>query len=127
MPLPVGTWKANLNGTVFDLKIDGVDQQGVFPVNFLNVDTKGFWNEAAQSMALGLVVIYAGGGAPIVAHFEACLFRSPPSAQVGQDVVATLAGTFRVSAGNLAAGAFPGIPSSRRDVFGWYAQITEVL
>ena len=127
MPLPVGTWKANVNGTEFDLKIGGVDQQGVFPVNFLNVDTKGFWNEAAQSLALGLVVIYPGGGAAIVANFEACLFRSPPNAQPGRDVVATLAGTFRVSAGNLPAGAFPGIPSSRRDVFGWFAQITEVL
>jgi len=127
MSLPVGTWKANVNGTEVDLKIGGADQQGLFPVNLFGVDTQGFWNETSQTMALGFVVIVPAGGVGIVASFEACLFRTPPNPQPGRDVVATLTGTFRVSAGNVPAGAFPGIPTSRRNEFGWFAQITEVL
>ena len=128
MPLPPGTWKANVNGTETDLKIGGVAETGLFPVNFLNVDTQGFWNEASQTMTFGLVVIFVGGGGTgIVASFDACLFRSPLNPPPGRDVVATLAGKFRVSAGNLPAGSFPGIPTSRRTEFGWLAQITEAL
>lgn len=129
MPLPVGTWKANVNGTAADIKIGGVDPQGLFPVTLFNVNTQGFWNEVAQSLSIGLVVNFGGGGVGqgVVALFEGCLFRSPPNPQAGQDVTATLAGTFRVTAGAVAAGAFPAVPTSRRDVFGWYAQLTEVL
>jgi hypothetical protein len=128
MPLPAGTWKANVNGTAADLTIGGANPQGLVPVTFLNVNTQAFWNEVAQSLSIGLVVNFGGGaGVGIVSVFEACLFRSPLNPQAGQDVTATLAGTFRVTAGTLAAGTFPAIPTSRRDVFGWYAQLTEVL
>ena len=127
MPLPVGTWKANVNGTVIDLKISGVDPQGLFPVNLLN-DTQGFWNEIDHSCRSGLSSISGGAvGQGVVAIFEGCLFRSPTNPQAGQDVTATLAGTVRVAAGATAIGAFPATPSSRRSVFGWYAQITEVV
>ena len=128
MPLPAGTWKANLNGTLVDLAIGGVNPQGLVPVALLNVDTQAFWNEVAQSLSIGLVVNFGGGvGVGVVAIFEAYLFRSPSNPQAGQDVTATLAGTFRVAGGTVGAGAFPAIPTSRRDVFGWYAQLTEVL
>jgi hypothetical protein len=128
MPLPAGTWKANLNGTMADLTIGAVSPQGMVPVTLLTVNTQGFWNEVAQSFSIGLVVNFGGGvGTGIVSIFEAFLFRSPPNPQAGQDVTATLAGTFRVSAGLLSPGAFPAIPTSRREVFGWYAQLTEVL
>ena len=128
MPLPVGTWKANVNGTVIDLKISGVDPQGLFPVNLMNVDTQGFWNEVDQSLSIGLVLNFGGAvGQGVVAIFEGCLFRSPTNPQAGQDVTATLAGTVRVTAGATAVGAFPATPSSRRSVFGWYAQIIEVV
>lgn len=128
MPLPAGSWKANLNGTVVDLTIGGVNPQGMVPVTLLTVNTQGFWNEVAQSLSIGLVVNFGGGvGTGIVSIFEACLFRSPPNPQAGQDVTATLAGTFRVTAGTVNPGAFPAIPTSRREVFGWYAQLTEVL
>jgi hypothetical protein len=128
MPLSAGTWKANLNGTPVDLTIGGVDPQGLVPINLLGVNTHAFWNEVAQSLSIGLVVNFVGGaGAGIVSIFEACLFRSPADPQAGQDVTATLAGTFRVAGGSVAQGAFPAIPTSRRDVFGWYAQLTEVL
>jgi hypothetical protein len=61
MPLPAGTWKANLNGNLADLTIGGVNPQGLVPVTLLNVNTQAFWNEVAQSLSIGLVVNFGRG------------------------------------------------------------------
>jgi hypothetical protein len=59
------------------------------------------------------------------AVFKGYLLRSPENPESGRDVVATLAGSVQVSIGSFAGVNL--ITSSRRNVFGWFAQITEVL
>src|SRR2546430_8114365 len=63
---------------------------------------------------------------PVTASFGGHLFRSPANPEPGRDVVATIAGSLHMSVGNLSPGTFPAIGTSRRNVFGWFAQITEV-
>lgn len=70
MPLPAGSWKANLNGTVVDLTIGGVNPQGMVPVTLLTVNTQGFWNEVAQSLSIGLVVNFGEASAQASSQYS---------------------------------------------------------
>jgi hypothetical protein len=126
MPLPSGTWKANVNGTEADLIIEAPNQQGVFVGQFFGAPFSGFWDEFSQTIAFTLTVIFENNRTPIIAWFNGHLFRSPPNPEPGRDVVVSLTGSLQVSAGNLAAGAFPAIGTSRRNVFGWFAHIPEI-
>ena len=122
MPLPTGTWKMNVNGKELDFTIQSV-QEGVFSAFLLGQSHTGFWDEVSQTITFGLTKGQGPGSAAAV--FKGYLFRSPENPAPGRDVVATLAGSVQVS-----IGAFAGvnlIASSRRNVFGWFAQIAEVL
>ena len=125
MPLPTGTWKANVNGTEAELSIQAPNQQGIFLGRFFGTDIKGFWDEFSQTIMFTLTVVF-DNAIPVVASFNGHLFRSPPSPAPGQDVVATLCGSLQMSAGSLGAASFPAIGTSRRNVFGWFAQISEI-
>jgi hypothetical protein len=125
MPLPTGIWKANVNGTEIDLTINAPNQQSVFFGQFLGAEFKGFWDESTQSVAFTVNVIFEGS-TPVTASFGGHLFRSPTNAEPGRDVVATIAGSLHMSVGHISPGTFPAIGTSRRNVFGWFAQITEV-
>ena len=126
MPLPTGTWKMNVNGKELDFTIQAVqvqEGQGVFSAFLLGESLTGFWDEVSQTITFGLTKGQGPGSAAAV--FKGYLFRSPENPAPGRDVVATLAGSVQVS-----IGAFAGvnlIASSRRNVFGWFAQIAEVL
>jgi hypothetical protein len=94
----------------------------------------GFWNEAAQSLSLSFTVTFDQGSANLVpdttvAVFEGFLFRTPAEPQLGQDVTATLTGSFLVSAVPIpgtSTGFWPEA-SVRRQRFGWFAQTIEIL
>ncbi len=78
MPLPIGTWKAIVNGAETILRIDAPDQQGVFTGQIFGGRIKGFWSEPAQKIEFAS---YAEGGAgnpsPLFGIFEGYLFRTP--------------------------------------------------
>jgi hypothetical protein len=121
MPLPTGIWKMNINGKEVDFVIQSV-QDGTFTSILLGQNQSGFWDEVSQTITFGFTKEIP---LPPVAVFKGYLFRSPENPAPGRDVVATLAGSVQVSIGAFAAVNL--ISSSRRNVFGWFAQITEVV
>jgi hypothetical protein len=123
MPLPTGTWKMNVNGKELDFTIQSV-QEGGFSALLLGQSQTGFWDEVSQTITFGFTK-GEQGGVTTAAVFKGYLFRSPENPEPGRDVVATLAGSVQVSVGSFAGANL--ITSSRRNVFGWLAQITEVL
>jgi hypothetical protein len=124
MPLPTGTWKMNVNGKELDFTIQSGGE--VFNGFLLGESQTGFWDEVSQTITFGFSKKTAGpDGLAAVAVFKGYLFKSPENPAPGRDVVATLAGSVQVNIGSFAAANL--ITSSRRNVFGWFAQITEVL
>ncbi|HKY28027.1 MAG TPA: hypothetical protein VJM12_08785 [Pyrinomonadaceae bacterium] len=120
MPLPSGTWKMNVNGFLTDLQIQPT-QGELFTATLADAGLtfRGFWNEASQSVSFGLPL-----GEQSVILFEGYAFRTPITPEPGQDVVVTLAGVVRVNTG----ASFTFLQASaRRNVFGWFAQITELI
>ena len=128
MSLPVGTWKAVVNGMEGLLRIDAPDAQGVFTGQIFQSRIKGFWNEAAQkNQFASYAVAGAGNQIPLYAIFEGYLFRFPSSPEPGRDVTATLVGSLYASAQAIDEGVLPGVvPTSRRQTFGWLATFVEV-
>jgi hypothetical protein len=127
MPLPTGIWKMNLNGKELNFLIASI-QGGIFSAQFLDQNQTGFWDEVSQTITFG--VSDGQGGLAAVAAFKGYLFRSPEDPAPGRDVIATLAGSVQVSSVQVSTGPFAKanlISSSRRNVFGWFAQITEVV
>jgi|SRR5215204_2403570 len=128
MPLPVGTWKAVVNGAEGPLRIDAPDAQGIFTGQIFQGRIKGFWNEAAQKIQFASYAeVGAGIQSPLYGIFEGYLFRVPSNAEPGQDVTATLVGSLYASAQALGVDVLPGVvPTSRRQTFGWLATFVEV-
>jgi len=125
MSLPTGTWKANVNGTESDLIIEAPNQQGVFIGTFFGTDIRGFWEESSQTITFSVTVLL--NAPPTIALFKGYLFRTPPNPEPGRDVLATLTGFVQANVGGAGPGGFPTLGTSRRNIFGWLAQITEVL
>jgi len=118
MPLPSGTWKTNINGFFTDLQIQTQGELFTATLADAGLTFRGFWNEASQSVSFGLPV-----GEQNVVLFEGYAFRTPITPEPGQDVEVTLAGLVRVT-----GTAFTFLQASaRRNVFGWFAQITELI
>jgi hypothetical protein len=124
MPLLTGSWKATVNGTEGELKIDSVDATGhvsgtlVLPGMPSGPGLEkigGLWDEAASALTfswLNGAVVFSGY------HFE-----SPSSPAGGKDVAHTLTGNCVTTGGGLAAIQ----ATARRHHFGWVAQITQVV
>ena len=126
MPLPMGIWKTNINGTEGQLNINSVDQNGNLQMMFGGENVPGFWDEVSQTITFSYVT---GGNPPInpsIALFKGYLFRTPVNAQEGEDLTAILTGFVQLSAGNSNVVFIPFSGSSRRNIFGWMAQIHEV-
>ena len=131
MPLPPGTWKANINGIETSVSIGAPNQQGMFTGQLSvgqpnEVPIRGFWDETSQTLTFSVTVAFENAY-PYVAVFKAWLFRTPPNPPPGQDVLAMLTGFVQTTVGNTASSTFPVLPTARRNVFGWFAQMTEVL
>ena len=122
MSLPNGIWKANLNGTELPLTIEIPNPQGVFLGRLLGTDIKGFWDEGSQKITFNLTISFEGG-VPSIATFNGFLLRTPPTAAPELDVTATLTGYFQMNPSSV---PFAAVATSRRNVFGWFAQLVEV-
>ena len=116
MPLPIGSWSANVNGQPVSFVIASVDVTGVVvgtinlpaPTGVLHVS--GIWDEITQKLIFGNSV---GFFWVFTAFLFQDQFRMPGI--VGGSVF-TLAGPF--------TGPMSGVaPDADRPVFGWYAQI----
>ena len=123
MALPVGTWQINISGVLGTLKLEAVAPDGTMDLiltigsgaSATVVNSKGFWDEASQA------ITFFG----VARVFKGFLFPTPPTPEPGQDVTWTLAGYVQ---------AVPPPPppspiawSARRNIFGWYAQFTQII
>jgi hypothetical protein len=124
MALPTGIWNANINGFESPLQVNAPNQSGVLTVVFSSVEFDGYWDEVSQTITFALTLALDHPERPVVGVFKGFLFRTPPNPSPGQDVVATLAGFVQVTTGSHQN---PGLSAtSKRNVFGWFAQVTEV-
>jgi hypothetical protein len=126
MPLKLGKWKMNLNGTEADLVLQAVNDQGVATGYLIDQGILGFWNEVIQTLSFVTQRSIQGGELiPMGIFFKGYLFSTPPLPQSGQDILWTLAGFVADASGEI----FPGLaaPSKRRNEFGWFAQINDVV
>lgn len=128
MPLPVGTWKINVNGAHGELKI--TEAAGVVNGS-LSTDSGGTsemiygsWNETAQSLSF---VSFSGGITlqQFTSYFTGYLFTTPRQAQPGEDLTWTLCGIVSSVPGANTA-ALGGVHHLRNS-FGWYATKNQVL
>ena len=122
MALPSGTWKINVNGAEGDLTIDA-PREGIITGVVLDKSFRGMWDEASQTI---MFIAHTGGSSdtPRVAFFKGYLFRSPLNPEPGRDVTVSLTGFVQVDDGPFLPGA---TGTARRNVFGWLAQISEVV
>lgn len=125
MPLPIGTWKANINGLETDLIISGSNAQNIFSGTLINAPLNGFWDEVSQTFSFSITINFVNA-IPCVALFKGFLFRTPQNPAPGADVTATLTGSMQITVGDGVQPTFA-ITSSRRHEFGWFANIVEVL
>ena len=124
MPLPLGTWKVNVDGQEGTLTIQSSDPLRIL-LDILGKNAiNGFWNEISQTITFG----FSQGEFEenrVSGLFKGHLVRTPPFPGPGQDIVATLTGSLDL------IGSVSFLPTvtvtSRRNVFGWFAQITEVV
>jgi hypothetical protein len=122
MPLPIGRWKININGTEGELPINTPNEQGVFFGDIMGKNFQGFWDEISQSVTIS-VKVGEIADFPNVYLLKGYLFKTPANAEPGRDVTVTLSGFVQ---SQLGPGFLGANGSSRRNVFGWFAQIQEV-
>ena len=127
MPLQIGAWTLDANGTLGQLTIDSVDTAGVLngslDLNGEHRQIEGFWDEISQEISFNAFqrwVILGIDLPPNVgihnATYTGHLFTdSTRMAGISGAVVYTLAGSYEASQ---STGA-----SARRHLFAWYAQI----
>ena len=121
MPLPLGFWKININGSERDFQIQEIQAGGVLVGTFEGFGIHGFWDEASQTITFDIPTASADSTPNSFMLFKGYLFRTPASAEPGRDVVATLTGFVQVTKPFFLPG------NNRRNVFGWFAQIPEIL
>ena len=128
MPLPLGTWDCNINGSVNQMVIQQIDASGWITATIGGGTVAGFWDEVAQKITLywtGFVMPPLGVPLLIETVLSASrvlvgyLFATPTTPPAGQDINWTITGYFHAG---IALGG-----SSRRDTFGWFAKITQVI
>jgi len=111
----------NVNGQEEDFIIRSV-QDGSFNGTFSGRTIDGFWDEVSQTITFGFSELRPVPTPPFTALFKGYLFRTPRTPAPGRDVMVTLTGFVQVSN---SIELLPG--TTRRNVFGWLAQITEVV
>ena len=134
MPLQLGVWHINVNGTEGDLNIQNIDAQGIVTGSLFAQQFRGLWDEVSQTitfLAMRQLVIPTGlppGYVPPLENvphsYRGYLFSTPPQPQPGQDIQWTLAGSVVDSAGEAVNGI---AGTARRNAFGWFAQFTQVV
>ena len=116
MPLLTGNWSITINGHESTLSITSISGDGRVDGLLGGAGFSGFWNEAAQ-----MIVMQISGSGPILTGY---LFTVPAVPPPGGDVKWNLCGYVTVAPD--ASNAFVN-PNSRRMIFGWRAEITQVI
>src|SRR5262245_37303023 len=148
MPLLIGTWRLFLDGVEAQLTLSNLEASGKFrasvssslvatffphlsPLEYFELAGEGFWNEIGQEISFTLGGLRIGLP-PLVLVFGGRQVRPASGADPAQDRVWTVAGEWRAAHPSLqpvtpllASG--PSDETARRFVFGWYAQIVQVL
>jgi hypothetical protein len=125
MPLKLGVWSCNLNGVTGELHLTGLDATGQV-TGMLNVlgplkgAIIGLWDETSREFSFIIKDLVSDLESP---YFEAVVFSTPKGAEPGRDVVWSMLGFFHVIDQTLLS-VHGG--NSRRNTFGWAANITEV-
>ena len=105
MPLPLGSWKANVNGHDVELVLPSPpDAIGMVRGQLSGEPLRGFWNEAAQEITFD-VLLAVEEQVQVFATFTGVLFRSQ-NAEPGRDVTATITGHLRTHSDRLATVVF---------------------
>jgi hypothetical protein len=123
MPLQTGVWHMNVNGVEGDLNIQSVDNNGVVAGMLFGQGIQGFWNEVTQSISFATHVINVNQITP--RFYKGFLFSTPFQPQPGQDVLWTLAGFTVDVSGQSDITNVAG--NSRRNEFGWFAQVKQIV
>ena len=127
MSLKTGLWKINAAGIAFDLDIVNVDGSGLLIAVAMHIpgvpdcQLTGYYDESARKVVFGSNEF--GPNKPLFPTFEGFLFSTPITPDPGQDVLWTLVGTFKV----LPNISFFVGQNFRKNTFGWFAQINEVM
>jgi hypothetical protein len=124
MSLKNGDWKMNENGAETTLTINNVDPNtGVVSGMIVNVGPfNGLWDETSRTITFASDTPNPGA-IPRLRVYKGFLFSTPRNPAPGQDVLWTLAGFVQITDLGTALGMGG---NARRNVFGWFAQITEV-
>lgn len=125
MPISSGDWKGNFNGVEATIRFNPPNSAGQITGLFLSSEFRGFWDETTQTVTFAVTVVFEGA-TPVLALFKGYMFRTPQNPEPGRDVLATLTGHFDLTPSTSATLPFVATGTSKRNVFGWYAQITEV-
>jgi hypothetical protein len=146
MPLLMGNWRFFVGGPEVPLTLSDLQASGRFKVSApaslsgqlfpqlppqgqFAMGGEGFWNEIGQSVSFGLINTTAVN-TPVMLVFTGHQVRPAGGGDPAQDQVWTLVGEFRhvlaVSPPLPSATPLPD-ESARRFIFGWYAQITQVI
>jgi len=146
MPLLMGAWRFFVGGPEIPLTLSDLQASGHFkvsapvslygqlfpqfpPANRPPMNGEGWWNEIGQSVSFGMVNT-TGVPNPVMLAFTGHQVRPAGGGDPAQDQVWTLVGEFRH-----VLAVSPPLPSAtpisdesaRRFIFGWYAQITQVI
>lgn len=130
MPLPAGSWSANVNGVELGLKLGAIQDDGSFRGSLQNETIEGWWDEVSQSVTFRSGEFVATGpNTPEDATrfrglYTGYLFRTPPTPSAGQDVEWTLVGSV------VTTPPWPSVftaGTARRHVFGWFAQLKQIV
>jgi hypothetical protein len=129
MPLQLGTWRINSSGFEGALFIESVNAAGHVNGSLMLLGASaisGFWNEVTQELVFSPVA-EVGGGNVLPIFYKGYLFATPVTLQPGQDFIWTLSGYFQMlDTAEMQIANVP-TPSSRRNTFGWFAQITAIV
>ena len=132
MSLKIGVWKMNQNGVEATLNINVLDPEtGVVSLASpvfaqqpgAGQAALGLWDETSRTISFWGPLTVEHGAPRSPRFYKGFLFSTPATPTPGQDVVWTLAGFVQVL--DLGAAQEMG-GNARRNVFGWFAQITEV-
>ena len=129
MSLKQGDWKMNESGVeqTLTIAVGGIGQVtgAITPPGAASIPLAGLWDETSRTLTFAL--LFAGPqGAPQPLpqrSYKGFLFSTPRNPEPGQDVIWTLTGFIQTNDPETAV-EFGG--NARRNVFGWFAQVTEV-
>ena len=137
MTLVTGCWKLFTDKKQADLHIDNLTSKGKFSVSINNwltsvgipsIQGEGLWDELSQQITMLTSHEIPGiGGAAFI--FNGYQIEGPAPADPAGDVVWTLTGTYQAIPIKIGLDAIMNripVETSRRQMPGWHAQITEV-